>query len=98
MKLIIKVIFKAIIGLINIVLTPLDLLVSNVFPDLAYALGKVSGFFEWVLTFIRYVLSWLPFDSSFYVFLTAALIFYYSVPIMVRYIKLAINWYIALKP
>lgn len=98
MKLIIKVIFSAIKGLIGLLLTPLDLLISNVFPDIASGLSYISGFLDWLTDFIRFVLSWLPFSSSFYIFISLCLGFYYLVPLMVHAFKIVINWYIALKP
>lgn len=41
-KAIFKVFFKIIVGLTNLILTPINLLVSNLFPDLSLVIAKFN--------------------------------------------------------
>lgn len=98
MKFLIKVIFKAVKLLITLITAPLDLLIKGLLPDISHGLSQVASFFDWLTDFVGYVLSWLPFTSSFYVFLIACLVFYYTIPLVAHTIKLIVAWYNALKP
>lgn len=98
MKLIVKVIFKAVKALITIVLTPLDLLVNSVAPDISSLISNVNGFFSYITTAILWVKSWLPFTTAFWTILAGVLVFKYTVPMITHTIKTIIAWYDTLKP
>lgn len=98
MKLIVRVIFKAIKLLINLVLLPLDLLVQSVAPDLTDIIASVNGFFTYITDAILWVKSWLPFTSLFWTLLASVLVFKYTVPMITHAIKVILAWYDTLKP
>lgn len=98
MKLIVKVIFKAVKSLINLILLPLDLVINGLFPDISSLITNVNSFFNSITTGILWVKSWLPFTTTFYVVLVAVLTFNILVPFTVHTIKNIIAWYNRLKP
>lgn len=98
MKIIIKVIFKAIKILINAVLLPLNLLINSMMPDVADAISSINGFFSYITDACLWVKSWLPFYDWIWTLLVSVLIFKISVPAVAHIIKLVLAWYDKLKP
>lgn len=98
MKLIINVILTFVTTLINLVLLPMDLVISQYFPSLQTALESVNNLLGWLSDFTAWVISWLPFDSNFYTFTLVALIAIYTIPVMVNAIKLVVKWWHYLVP
>lgn len=98
MKLIVTVIFTAVRLLITAVLYPLDSTVELLLPSLTDALNSVSSLLTWAKTFTLWAISWLPFSSTFYAFVIGALIFIYTVPVVVSAVKLVVKWWHALVP
>lgn len=87
-----------IIGLINLILLPIDTLILSVLPDLSHALSSFGDFLDLVSTHLGWAISFSGLSTNaisliimFYGFkLTAPLLFYT--------IKLALKWYNSLKP
>lgn len=97
-KAIISGIFKLIIGLVNLLLLPIDTLISKFLPSLADGLDKVSAFFNWAAGLIPWGISWFGFDDTVIALFVAYTTFELTVPLMVHTTKLAISWYNKLKP
>lgn len=95
---ILKGIFKLVISLVNILLTPIDTLINSVFPGISNVLNTVSDFFGQILGFIPYILSWFHLPDYFITFVIGYWVFKLSVPIVVHTVKLAIKWYDKIKP
>lgn len=98
MKLIVNVIFTFVSTLINLILLPLNVSIISLFPSLNDSLTQVNSLLDWLKTFTVWVVSWLPFNSSFYSFVLLALIFIYSVPLITNLIKLIVKWWHYLVP
>lgn len=93
---IIKGIFKLIMGLVNLLLLPIDALISKFLPDVSSALNHVNDFFDLIGSYLPWVISYTGLsDLMGPVILIVTFIL--SVPLMVKTIKLALKWYNKLK-
>lgn len=95
---ILKGIFKLVIALVNLLLTPIDTLINSVFPDISSVLNTIGNFFNQILSFIPWILSWFHLPNYFITFVVAYWVFKLSVPLVVHTVKLAIKWYDKIKP
>lgn len=91
-------IFKLIIGLVSIILAPIDLLITNALPNLNYALTAVSNFFTYIGSSIGWVISLTGLSSETLSLIVLYFTFKLTVPILFYMIKLALSWYNKLKP
>lgn len=91
-------IFKIIISLVNLLLTPIDTLISQFLPGLDNAFTMVGNLVQQLCNIIPWVMSWLGVSSVVISLLVSYLTFKMSVPIVVHTVKLAIKWYDKLKP
>lgn len=91
-------IFKIIISLVNLLLTPIDSLISQFLPGLDNAFTMVGNLVQQLCNIIPWVMSWLGVSSIVISLLVSYLTFKMSVPIVVHTVKLAIKWYDKLKP
>lgn len=90
-------IMSLIITLVNVILSPIDLLISQFLPNLNSALNGISSF----LNLASKYLGWCV-DASYLSNETISLIvlfytFKLTVPYLVSTIKLAVKWYNSLK-
>lgn len=95
---ILKGIFKLVIGLVNILLTPIDAIISAALPGLSTALTGIASFLSLITSSIGWVLSVFGLSSECLSLIVVYFTFKLSVPIVVYSIKLAIRWYDKLKP
>lgn len=91
-------IFKIIISLVNLLLTPIDTLISQFLPGLDNAFAMIGSLVQQLCNIIPWVMSWLGVSSVVISLLVSYLTFKMSVPIVVHTVKLAIKWYDKLKP
>lgn len=91
-------IFSLIISLVDILLTPLDLIISNAFPTLDVGLSYVTGFYEWLCGLIPWAMSWFGLNTDIIGFYVAYITFELTVPLLVHTVKLCLSWYNKLKP
>lgn len=97
-KSIISGIFKLVISLVNLLLSPIDSLIAKFLPSLSSGIDKVSAFFNWVAGLIPWGISWFGFDDAVISLFVAYMTFELTVPILIHTIKLALKWYNKLKP
>lgn len=95
---ILKGIFKLIISLVSLILTPIDSLINSVFPSIANVLNTIDSFFSQILSFIPWILSWFHLPSYFITFVVGYWVFKLTVPLAIHTIKLAVKWYHMLVP
>lgn len=95
---IIKGIFSLVISLVEVLLYPIDLVINSALPGVSDALGYVSTFFNYILQFIPWILSWFNLPSVFITFVVAYWVFKLTVPLAVHTVKLALAWYDKIKP
>lgn len=98
MKFFVSSILSFAMGLIQTIFSPLDSLIYSHLPSLSHALTSVASFFNWLVQFVNWALSWLPLSSDTWNFIIATLIFRFTVPILVDGIKLIVKWWHALVP
>lgn len=96
-KAIVNGIFSLIMTLVNVLLAPIDGLVSTFLPDISEALGYVNGFFDYISDFVPFVISYTGLNELVLSGIYDITVFILTVPLMVHTIKLAINWYNKLK-
>lgn len=92
------VIFKTLILIVNAVLTPIDWVISQYLPAVDSALTHVGSFLTLIMRYMGWAIS--VSGVSFYAIsiIVAYFIFKLSVPIVIWFVKLAVNWYNYLKP
>lgn len=95
---IIKGIFKLVILLVNVILTPIDALINQFLPSLSDGISKVSAFFQWVSNLIPWGMSWFGLEPAVITLFVSFITFELTVPLLVHTVKLAIKWYDKLKP
>ena len=95
---ILKGIFKLVISLVNILLTPIDSIITSALPSLATALTGIASFLGLVTSSIGWVLSVFGLSSECLSLIVVYFTFKLTVPVVVYAIKLAIRWYDKLKP
>lgn len=58
-----QVLMTVVISLVNILLLPFSILIKSLLPDLDAALGQISAFFDYVGTYMSWVLNALAVPS-----------------------------------
>ena len=91
-------IFKIIISLVDLLLSPIDTLISQYLPGLDDAFTMIGNLVQQLCNVVPWVMSWLGVSSVVISLLVSYLTFKMSVPIVVHTVKLAIKWYDKLKP
>lgn len=90
-------IFNLVIGLVNIILLPIETIISNYIPALDTAFSIVSLLFENLVNFIPWVISWTGLNPTIIGLIVSYFTFRLTVPFLVHTVKLAISWYDKLK-
>lgn len=91
-------IFKIIISLVSLLLTPIDTLISQFLPGISDGLNMIANLIQQLCNVIPWVMSWLGLNSTVVGLLVGYLTFKMTVPLAVHTVKLAIKWYDKLKP
>lgn len=90
-------VLSIIIYLVNILLVPIDTIISLYIPSLHEAFNLLNNFIDLLIEYIGFVISYtgLTFTTISYIIIIYT--FIYTVPLLVHGIKLSIKWYKALK-
>lgn len=91
-------VFKIIISLVSLLLTPIDNLIAQFLPGLDDAFTMIGNLVQQLCNVVPWVMSWMGVSSVVVSLLVSYLTFKMSVPIVVHTIKLALKWYDKLKP
>lgn len=94
---ILKGIMSLVIGLVNVVLAPIDALISAALPDLSNALTAVASLFNLVSQYIGFAISMLGLSNETLSLIVMYWVFKLTVPLTVSAVKTAIRWYDKLK-
>ncbi len=94
---ILKGILSLVIGLINIILTPIDLLINSALPSVSEALNHVNSFFSTLGGVVPWLVSYTGISHETLTIYVDLIVFIFTLPLMVHAIKLAIKWYNSLK-
>lgn len=91
-------VFKIIISLVSLLLTPIDNLIAQFLPGLDDAFTMIGNLVQQLCNVVPWVMSWMGVSTIVVSLLVSYLTFKMSVPIVVHTIKLALKWYDKLKP
>ena len=94
---IIKGIMKLIIGLVSLLLTPIDAGIRAILPDLSSALTAVGSFFNLVGQSIGWGISLLGLSNETISLIVLYFAFKLTAPMAFYLVKLALAWYNKLK-
>lgn len=95
---ILKGIFKLVISLVSVLLTPIDSLINSAFPAIANGIFYLDLFLTYIGNLIPWILSWFHLPNAFLTLVVGYMTFKLTLPLAVHTIKLAIKWYNAIKP
>ncbi len=87
-----------IIGLVSVLLSPIDIAIKAALPDLSSAISSVGTYFQLALENIGFVISMTGLSSTAISIIILYYTFKLTFPLTVATIKLAIKWYDKLKP
>lgn len=93
-----KGIMSLIIGLVSVILAPIDLLIQTALPDLSNALTNVGDIFNLINQGIGWVVSVTGLSNNALSIIVMYYVFKLTIPMLLSTIKLAIKWYDKLKP
>lgn len=94
---ILKGIMSLVIGLVNVLLTPIDLAIQSALPDLSSGISAIGSFFSLALHNIGFAISLTGLSSTAISLIILYFTFKLTIPITFSTIKLAIKWYNKLK-
>lgn len=93
-----NIIISLVFLLIKVLLLPIDLLIQQFIPSVSSALTSVGNFFELLAQGIGWAISASGIPYASIALIATYYIFKLSFPIIMWGVKLAIKWYVALKP
>lgn len=91
-------IISLIIGLVSLILTPIDNLILSALPDLSNALTSVGNFLNIISSGIGWVISATGLSNETISLIVMYFTFKLTAPMLFYMIKLALSWYNKLKP
>ena len=91
-------IIKLIISLVSLLLSPIDLLIQGVLPELSNAFTAIGNFLNIISSSIGWAVSLSGLSSSAISLIVAYFVFKLTAPMLFYMIKLALSWYNKLKP
>lgn len=97
-KALLKGIIKLIIGLVTLILTPIDNLIESSLPQLSSGFTAIGNFLNIISSGIGWAISLTGLSSSAISLLVAYYAFTLTAPMLFYMIKLALSWYNRLKP
>ena len=97
-KAIINGIFKLIISLVGVLLSPIDSLITSALPGLSSAINAVGSFLSTCTSAIGWVLSCFGLSSNCISLIIVYFTFKLTLPLLIYAFKLAIKWYHMLAP
>lgn len=95
---ILKGIISLIIGLVSLILTPIDNLILTALPDLSNALTAVGNFLNLISNGIGWAVSLTGLSNEALSLIVMYFTFKLTAPMLFYMIKLALSWYNKLKP
>lgn len=93
-----KGIFNMVIGLVQTLLSPIDLLLANTLPAFNQVLVGFGNFLTYILRFIPWVLSWFHIPTFLLTFLVYYIIAKITISQAIHLVKLALAWWRTLVP
>lgn len=95
---ILKGIIGLIVGLVSVILAPIDALILSALPDLSNALTAVGNFLNLIAQGVGWAVSATGLSNETLSLIVMYFAFKLSAPMLFYMIKLALSWYNKLKP
>lgn len=96
-KRIIKGIFKLIMSLTSVLLTPINTIIQNFIPDLANVISGIVTLFDMAGQFLGFIMSIFGFNSLTWSIIVMYYVFHFGFQMGMFTVKLSLKWYNALK-
>lgn len=90
-------IISLIMTLVDVLLSPIDLLIETFLPDLSSGISAIGSMFDYALTYVSYLVDMTLLSSSTISLIILYYTFKLTAPIAFSTVKLAISWYKSLK-
>lgn len=94
---ILKGIFSIIMKLVNVLLMPINLIISKFLPGIDNVLTNIRAFINLIFQYVGFIMDSLCISSETISFMILVFTFMLTAPLLVSSIKLVINWYNNLK-
>lgn len=95
---ILSAIFELVIGLVNLLLSPIDSLITSNMPVLSNALDSINAVFDYIISVIGFAINASGLSDVAISLIVAYYVFVIGGTFSVSVVKLALRWYNALKP
>ncbi len=95
---ILKGIMSMIVGLVSVILTPIDAIIATALPDLSSALTAVGELFKLASNYIGFAVSMTGLSNETLSLIVLFFTFKLTVPLTISTVKSAIKWYDKIKP
>lgn len=90
-------IMSLIMSLVNVILSPIDLLISQFLPGLDNAFTAIASMLNYASQYLGWVIDLTGLSSETISLIVLFYTFKLTVPLLISTIKLAVKWYNALK-
>lgn len=80
-------------GIVNILLLPIDALIAGAFPDIANMLNLVNNGFDTISTYFGWILDGTLLSSQTIAFFIICMTFHLTIPYLVHAFKFILKWY-----
>ncbi len=91
-------IFSLILGLVEVLLTPIDLIIKTALPDLASGISAIGNMFALITDVLGFVVSLTGLSGEAISLIIMYYTFKLTAPLLFSTIKQALSWYNTLKP
>lgn len=91
-------VMNLIIGLVQIILAPIDALIQTLLPDVSSGLSAVGAMFNLALQYVGFAIDLTGLSSETISLIILFFTFKLTAPLAFRAIKTAIKWYDKIKP
>lgn len=96
MTLIVETLLNILQFVVNLLMTPIDSFINAYIPSVATGLEYVGNFFNYIIGFIPWIMSWFNLPTLFIELIIAYYVFKLTVPLLVHTFKLIISWWEAI--
>lgn len=95
---ILKGIMSMITGLVTVILTPIDAVITSYLPQMEAAFEAINQMFTLASNYVGFAVSMTGLDNDTLSLIVMYYTFKLSVPLIISTVKLAIKWYDKIKP
>lgn len=95
---ILKGIMSMITGLVTVILTPIDAVITSYLPQMEASFEAINQMFTLASNYVGFAVSMTGLDNDTLSLIVMYYTFKLSVPLIISTVKLAIKWYDKIKP